>query len=182
MTKLIITFLAISFATFSFGQFDISYEKLGDLKLGASVQDVEKLSGTTFTIMPIDDFEAKFNATVKGSSFQITFQETEVEKVKSMVLQRISTKDPKFKTKEGAKVGMTKADLINIYKNSYSYQMHRAYDDETWTYSTTKFVFDIDKRYNETEVDFEDFTEYRILFYIENDIVTEIAILNGYFL
>jgi hypothetical protein len=60
--------------------------------------------------------------------------------------------------------------------------MHRAYDDETWTYSSTKLVFDIDRRYNQDEVNFEDFSEYRILFYIENDIVTEIAILNGYFL
>ena len=73
-------------------------------------------------------------------------------------------------------------DLLNLYKNFYSYQMHRAYDDETWVYSTTKLVFDIDRRYNQDEVNFEDFSEYRILFYIENDIVTEIAILNGYFL
>lgn len=181
MRHLFITFLALSFTFFSFGQFDISYEKVGELKLGSSVQEVEKLSGTTFTL-PIDDFEAKFNATVKGNVFQITFQEKEVEKVKSMELQRIAIKDPKYKTKEGAKVGMSKTDLLNLYKNFYSYQMHRTYDDETWTYSTTKFVFDIDKRYNETEVNFEDFTEYRILFYIENDIVTEIAILNGYFL
>jgi hypothetical protein len=119
---------------------------------------------------------------VKGNAFQITFQEKEVEKVKSMVLQRVSTKDPKYKTKEGAKVGMSKTDLLNLYKNFYSYQMHRAYDDETWTYSSTKLVFDIDRRYNQDEVNFEDFSEYRILFYIENDIVTEIAILNGYFL
>lgn len=181
MMKLIITILTLSFTSFSFSQFDISYETLGELKLGASVPDVEKLSGTTFT-MPLDDFEAKFNTTVKGSTFQITFQEKEVEKVKSMVLQRISTKDPKFKTKEGAKVGMSKNDLLNLYKNFFSYQMHRSYDDETWTYSTTNFVFDIDKRYNEKEVNFEDFSDYRILFYIENDIVTEIAILNGYFL
>jgi hypothetical protein len=181
MTKLILTFLAIGIISSSFGQFDISYEKIGDLKLESSVQDVEKLSGTTYTL-PIDDFEAKFNTTVKGSTFEITFQEKEVEKVKSMVLQRISTKDPKFKTKEGAKVGMSKNDLINLYKNFYSYQMHRSYDDETWTYSTTNSVFDIDKRYNQDEVNFEDFSDYRILFYIENDIVTEIAILNGYFL
>jgi hypothetical protein len=181
MRHLFITSLALSFTFFSFGQFDISYERVGELKLGSSVQEVEKLSGTTFTL-PIDDFEAKFNAIVKGNVFQITFQEKEVEKVKSMVLQRIATKDPKYKTKEGASVGMAKTDLLNLYKNFYSYQMHRAYDDENWTYSTTKFVFDIDKRYNETEVNFEDFTEYRILFYIENDIVTEIAILNGYFL
>jgi hypothetical protein len=55
-------------------------------------------------------------------------------------------------------------------------------DEETWNYSTTKLVFDIDKRYNQKEVDFEDFSEYRILFYIDNDIVTEIAIMNGYFI
>ena len=167
--------------TLSFCQFDISYENLGDLKLGASVQEVEKLSGTTFTL-PIDDFEAKFNTNVKGNAFQITFQEKEVEKVKSMVLQRVATKDPKYKTKEGAKVGMSKTDLLNLYKNFYSYQMHRAYDDETWVYSSTKLVFDIDRRYNQDEVNFEDFSDYRILFYIENDVVTEIAILNGYFL
>jgi hypothetical protein len=181
MSQLFFIFLALSFTILSYGQFDISYDKLGELKLGSSVPEVEKVSGTTFTL-PIDDFEAKFNTTVKGNSFQITFQEKEVEKVKSMVLQRISTKDPKYKTKEGAKVGISKTELLNLYKNFYSYQMHRAYDDETWTYATTKFIFDIDKRYNEAEVNFEDFTEYRILFYIENDIVTEIAILNGYFL
>ncbi|MFM7666854.1 MAG: hypothetical protein ACKO7D_01540 [Bacteroidota bacterium] len=181
MRQLFITSIALTFTFFSLGQFDISYEKVGELKLGSSVQDVEKLSGTTFT-MPIDDFEAKFNTSVKGNTFQITFQEKEVDKVKSMILQRIATKDPKYKTKEGAKVGMSKTELLDLYKNFYSYQMHRSYDDETWTYSTNKFVFDIDKKYNETEVNFEDFTDYRILFYIENDIVTEIAVLNGYFL
>jgi hypothetical protein len=181
MSRLLFTLFSLSFTFLSIGQFDISYEKLGDLKLGAGVQEVEKLSGTTFTL-PIDDFEAKFNTTVKGNAFQITFQEKEVEKVKSMVLQRVSTKDPKYKTKEGAKVGMSKTDLLNLYKNFYSYQMHRAYDDETWVYSSTKLVFDIDRRYNQDEVNFEDFSDYRILFYIENDVVTEIAILNGYFL
>jgi hypothetical protein len=181
MRQLFITFSVLSFSFFSYSQFDISYEKIGELKLGSGVQEVEKLSGTTYTL-PIDDFEAKFNTTIRGVNFQITFQEREVEKVKSMVLQRIATKDPKFKTKEGAKVGMSKTDLLNLYKNFFSYQMHRSYDEETWDYSTSKCVFDIDKRYNEGEVNFEDFSDYRILFYIENDIVTEIAILNGYFL
>jgi hypothetical protein len=102
--------------------------------------------------------------------------------MKIMVLQKISTKDPKFKTKDGAKVGMSKTELLSLYKNYYSYQMRRSMDEETWNYSTTKLVFDIDKRYNQKEVDFEDFSEYRILFYIENDIVTEIAIMNGYFI
>jgi hypothetical protein len=181
MSRLLFTFLAVSFTFFSFCQFDISYEKLGDLILGTSLKDVEKLSGRTFEI-PVDEIEAKFETTIKGNAYEITLQETEVDKVKSMVLQKISTKDPKFKTKEGAKIGMAKSELLALYKNFYSYQMHRAYDDETWTYSTTKLVFDIDKRYNHKEINFEDFSEYRILFYIENDIVTEIAIINGYFL
>lgn len=181
MFKLIFTLFLVSFSFLSFSQFDITYEKLGDLTLDVNIQDVEKLCGTTFNA-PKDEFEAKFNATLKGNTYEVTFQEKEVEKMKTMVLQKIATKDPKFKTKDGAKVGMSKTELLTLYKNYYSYQMHRSYDDETWNYSTTKLVFDIDKRYNQKEVDFEDFSEYRILFYIENDIVTEIAIINGYFL
>jgi hypothetical protein len=181
MSRFFITFLAASFTLFGFGQYDISYEKIGDVQLGATVQDVEKMSGTTLNI-PNDEFEVKLNATIKGNNFQITFQEKEVNKVKSMILQKITTKNPKYKTKEGAHVGMSKINLLNLYKNFFSYQMHRAYDEETWGYSTSKLVFDIDKHYNQVEVDIVDFSEYRILFYIENDIVTEIAIMNGYFL
>jgi hypothetical protein len=181
MFKLIFTLFLVSFSFLSLSQFDITYEKLGDLTLDVNILDVEKLCGTTFNA-PIDEFEAKFNATLKGNTYEVTFQEKEVEKMKIMVLQKISTKDPKFKTKDGAKVGMSKTELLSLYKNYYSYQMRRSMDEETWNYSTTKLVFDIDKRYNQKEVDFEDFSEYRILFYIENDIVTEIAIMNGYFI
>lgn len=180
MIKLLFILSFISFTFFGFSQLEISFDRIGDLRLGSSVGEVEKLCGNKFTL-PIDDFEVKFNTSVKGSSFQITFQEEEVEKVKVMVLQKISTKDPKFKTKEGAKVGMTKNDLLNLYKNFYNYQMHRAYDDETWSYSTDKLVFDLDKRLNEETVSLDDYTEYRILFHIDKGIVTEIEIMNGFY-
>ena len=62
--RLLFTFLAVSFTFFSFCQFDISYEKLGDLILGTSLKDVEKLSGRTFEI-PVDEIEAKFETTIK---------------------------------------------------------------------------------------------------------------------
>ena len=174
--------LSVLFITsLGFGQYEVNYENIGSLKLGATVAEVSKLCGKTLTI-PADEFSVEFDITISGSEYHITFQEEEVEKVKSMSLHRISVKDPKFKTKEGAKVGMTKAEVLNLYKDFYSFEMTRYLDPETFDYPTNKLMFIIDKKDNQAIFDFEDFSEFRILFLIVDNVVKEIQILDGFFI
>ena len=97
-------FLLVLFITsIGFSQYEVNYENIGSLKLGLTVAEVSKLCGKTLTI-PADEFSIEFDITISGTEYHITFQEEEVDKVKYMALQRISVKDPKFKTKEGAKI------------------------------------------------------------------------------
>jgi uncharacterized lipoprotein YehR (DUF1307 family) len=175
-------FLSVLFITsLGFGQYEVNYENIGSLKLGATVAEVSKLCGKTLTI-PADEFSVEFDITISGSEYHITFQEEEVEKVKSMSLHRISVKDPKFKTKEGAKIGMTKSELLNLYKDFYSFEMTRFLDTENFDYPTNKLMFVIDKKNNKATIDFEDFSEFRILFLIVDNVVKEIQILDGFFI
>ena len=101
-------------ASTSFSQFEVNYNTIGSLKLGASVSEVSKLCGQPLTF-EAGDFSVEFDITISGTPYHIWFQEDEGEdKVKTMKLNRVSIKDPKFKTKEGAKVGMTKAEVLNL--------------------------------------------------------------------
>ena len=164
-----------------YSQFEVNYESIGSLKLGATVAEVSKLCGKTLTI-PADEFSIDFDVSISGSEYRITFQEVEEDKVKSMVLHRIAVKDPKFKTKEGAKIGMTKSELINLYKDFYSFEMTRFLDTENFDYPTNKLMFVIDKKNNNASIDYEDFSEFRILFLIVDNVVKEIQILDGIFI
>jgi hypothetical protein len=164
-----------------YSQFEVNYENIGSLKLGATVAEVSKLCGKTLTI-PADEFSIDFDVSISGSEYRITFQEVEEDKVKSMVLHRIAVKDPKFKTKEGAKIGMTKSELINLYKDFYSFEMTRFLDTENFDYPTNKLMFVIDKKNNNASIDYEDFSEFRILFLIVDNVVKEIQILDGIFI
>lgn len=177
----ITAFLLLLFiASTSFSQFEVNYNTIGSLKLGASVSEVSKLCGQPLTF-EAGDFSVEFDITISGTPYHIWFQEDEGEdKVKTMKLNRVSIKDPKFKTKEGAKVGMTKAEVLNLYKDFYSFEMTRYLDPETFDYPSNKLMFIIDKKDNQAIVDFEDFTEYRILFLIIDNVVKEIHIVDGF--
>jgi hypothetical protein len=180
MKHFFILSISLLFFTTSFAQFQINYDQIGDFKIGASVQEIEKLCGTKFT-MPLDDFEVKFNVTSKGIPFQIVFREIEVDKVKSMVLNSVSIKDKRFKTKEGAYVGMTKNELIDLYKDFLSFQMLRYFDNETFDFPVNKLDFQIDENNNRPTIDYENMSERRIIFHIEDNIVNEIQIINSLF-
>ena len=75
---------------------------------------------------------------------------------------------------------MTKAEVLNLYKDFYSFEMTRYLDPETFDYPSNKLMFIIDKKDNQAIVDFEDFTEYRILFLIIDNVVKEIHIVDGF--
>lgn len=179
----ITAFLLILFiASTSFSQFEVNYNTIGSLKLGASVSEVSKLCGQPLTF-EAGDFSVEFDITISGTPYHIWFQEDEGEdKVKTMKLNRVSIKDPKFKSKEGAKVGMTKAEVLNIYKDFYSFKMTRYMDPETFDYPSNKLMFIIDKKDNQAIFDFEDFSEFRILFLIVDNVVKEIQILDGFYI
>ena len=175
----VILFLLMS--QFGFSQFEINYGNISGFKLGASVSEISKLCGTNLSI-PAEEFSFEFDVNHAGIEYHITFQEEEINEVKSMVLHRVAVKDSRFKTKEGAKIGMTKSELFAIYKNFYSFEMTRFLDTETFDYPKNKLMFIVDQKNNQDEIDFEDTTDYRILFLIIDDVVKEIQILDGFFI
>jgi cell division GTPase FtsZ len=60
--------------------------------------------------------------------------------------------------------------------------MTRFLDTETFDYPKNKLMFIVDQKNNQDEIDFEDNTDYRILFLIIDDVVKEIQILDGFFI
>jgi hypothetical protein len=127
----------------------ISKDGIGDLKVGMSLAEVEKLLGQKFNLKLATDSTlwqdttlAKYKDLDVSLYFERQYSE---ENVYDMQLTGVSTSSPLCKTASGIGIGDEKSAIISAYDDS-PINMGPDYDmvnDTTWVPSKTKFSINV---------------------------------------
>ncbi|SIQ28952.1 hypothetical protein SAMN05880574_10997 [Chryseobacterium sp. RU37D] len=130
MKKIIpLILLAFSVSFISAQEFEISTLRIGPYKIFMKNDEADKfgikLKQTNYELKNV----VKYNGETILIATNTDYDDQGKENGK-MVIQGLSTKSKKFKTKSGIGIGSTKDDIINAYKNYPSYSVYPNYDDK----------------------------------------------------
>jgi hypothetical protein len=130
MKKIIQLFLILfAVSLISAQEFEISTLRIGPYKMFMKNEEADKLG----TKLKQTDYELKNIIKYNGETILIGTSSDYDDKGKEtgkIIIQTLSTKSNKFKTKSGIGVGSTKDEVINAYKNYPSYSAYPGYDDK----------------------------------------------------
>ena len=121
---------------------------LGDLRIGMTVEEVEKTIGGKVTLMNknpedvyIDSAEIKYKGEPATLFFDRRYNQDETF---ILVLGGVKTSSPRFKTKEGIGVGSDKEEIWDAYRTGYVFNLYPDYEDTTYTtFSKTRSFINV---------------------------------------
>ena len=125
--QLCLLIFAVSFI--SAQEFEISTLRIGPYKIFMKNDEADKFG----TKLKQTNYELKNVIKYNGETILISTSQDYDDKGKEngkLIIQGLSTKSKKFKTKSGIGVGSTKDEVINAYKNYPSYSAYPSYDDK----------------------------------------------------
>ncbi len=130
MKKIIQLFLLVFAVSFiSAQEFEISTLRIGPYKIFMKNDEADQFG----TKLKQTNYELKNVVKYNGETILIATNPDYDDQGKEngkIVIQGLSTKSKKFKTKSGIGIGSTKDDVINAYKNYPSYSVYPNYDDK----------------------------------------------------
>ena len=142
----ILCFLSLAFS-FSSAQdnLDISTLRIGPFTIFMKSGEMEKITQSKF-IVPKNSEEYFYNKSVKylGETIDLSLsQNTSVTGGfdGTYKIHSLSTKSKKFRTKSGMRVGSTKKQLFEAYKNYPNFCSNQSWDEKTGKISSTNIVF-----------------------------------------
>ena len=109
---------------------EMNFNSMGELKLGMSKAELEKLLNSKFTLKHIhidDELEDTFNVKYKGMDMQIFMKEAYDDSTQVAVVNKIHTKNTTFKTSGGVGIGSDWLKIINSLPG-YTLHVERDYD------------------------------------------------------
>jgi len=126
--------------------FMLTPDGLGELRMGLSVAEVEKVLGGKITLMNkdpevwIDSAEIKYKEEPTTLFFDRRYKTDETF---DLVLGGLKTTSPKIKTRAGVGVGSDKEDIWEAYREGYDMNLYRDYEDTTYTArsKTRSFIY-----------------------------------------
>jgi len=165
MKKIIQLFLLLFAVSYLPAQeFEISTLRIGPYKIFMKNDEADQFG----TKLKQSNYELKNAIKYNGETILIATNldyDDQGKETNKIVIQGLSTKSKKFKTKSGIGVGSTKDDVINAYKNYPSYSVYPNYDDKG------------NKQNNSSNFVLNDLDAGTILtFTIVNNIVTEMLV------
>jgi hypothetical protein len=121
---------------------------LGDLRIGMTVEEVEKALGNKVTLMNknpeevyIDSAEVKYKGEPATLMFDRRYSQDESY---FLVLGGVKTSSPKFKTAAGIGVGSDKEEIWEAYSTGYVFNLYPDYEDTTYTtFSKTRSFINV---------------------------------------
>ena len=109
---------------------EMSFNGMGELRLGMSKAEVEKLLNTKLTLRHIgidDELEDTFNVKYKGMNMQIFMKEAYDDSTDVAILKKVHTKNATIKTSGGLGIGNDWLKIINGLPG-YTVHVERDYD------------------------------------------------------
>lgn len=120
----LILFIVVSPLTAANTDWLISPEGIGPIRIGMTLKQAEKASGSKFNPVKLDEYEDKscYYATLKGTK-NLTFM------VNGNTIVRVNVSNPAYSTDMGAKIGDTETHVQTLYHNSLKSEAHH-YDEK----------------------------------------------------
>ena len=126
--------------------FMLTPDGLGELRMGMSVAEVEKVLGGKITLMNkdpevwIDSAEVKYKEEPTTLFFDRRYKTDESF---DLVLGGLKTTSSKIKTRTGVGVGSDKEEVWEAYREGYDINLYRDYEDTTYTTrsKTRSFIY-----------------------------------------
>jgi len=168
--------LFLSFLTFGLiyssaqENFDVSTLRIGAYTINMKKKDIEKVSKTQVVSFTAKDENYK-NVAVKYLGETIDMIIAQSSDNQGMYdggyeITSLSTKSKKFATKSGMKVGSTRAQLLETYKNYPNFCISFLWNEKTHKQSTSDSIFLL------TDIDAGTFLSFQML----NDVVTIVSV------
>lgn len=172
MKKVLFLFFLTFGFIYSFAQenFDISTLRIGSYTINMNKKDIEKVSKTQIVSFTPKDEHYK-NVAVKylGETIDmIIAQSSDNQGIYNggYEITSLSTQSKKFATKSGMKVGSTKDQLLENYKNYPNFCISHLWDEKTNKPSTSNSIFLL------TDMDANTFLSFQML----NNVVTIVSV------
>ena len=109
---------------------EMSFNGMGEMRLGMSKAEVEKLLNTKLTLRHIgidDELEDTFSVKYKGMNMQIFMKEAYGDSTEVAILKKVHTKNTTIKTSAGLGIGSDWLKIINALPG-YTVHVERDYD------------------------------------------------------
>lgn len=150
--------------------FDISTLRMGDFTLNMSKPEIDKLTRSTPISFTSKD-ETYKNIAVKylGETIDLIIAQSFDKQGMydgGYEITSLSTKSKKFSTKSGMKIGSTKEQLLETYKNYPNFCVSHLWDEKTNRQSSTQSLFIL----NDTDA------STLLQFHLNNGIVSQISV------
>ena len=159
MKQLLITLIAFCFSTHSWAQQNndmlITTQRIGPYKINMSHTNAEKIATKKIKI-PSEQNEYDGTTLVNYNNETIELnvgQVYEADDKYTYEIYSIAIQSPNFQTLSGIKIGSTRDQLIDAYKDFSNFSMHPQYNDEGKP-SKTDSYFSINDYKNETTISF----------------------------
>jgi hypothetical protein len=130
--------------------YTITKDGIGDIKIGMTQAELEKLLNQKLTLRHTNDADAwSDTATAKYKDIEVSLyfdrQYNENEKIKIMELMGVSTSSPLCKTANGLGVGDERLAILSAYEDSPidMYPESEMVNDSTWVPSKTKYNINV---------------------------------------
>lgn len=158
MKKIGLTILSVCFTLICMAQqseMTISTVRVGPYKINMKQAEAEKIAGKKLKIpTEANEYNGTTLVNYNNETLEITLGEYyENENSAPMTIQSIGTQSPLFSTLSGIKIGSTKDELFNAYKNFSNFSMHPKWNEDG-TYSKTESFFSINDDTNQTTLTF----------------------------